>query len=93
MVKECTYRPREAEVNPDGVGERALRDDIGHLERVGAEHGRHGAAVGAWRLRGGVGLVVLETDPEEGLTLALLLERRGQASLTAVFVALHSLLV
>ena len=89
----CVYRPREAEVHPDGVGERSLGDGVRDLERVRAEDGRHGAAVGARRLRGGVGLVVLETDPEEGFTFTLLLVRRGQTALAAVFVALHSLLV
>lgn len=89
----CIYRPREAEVNPDGVGERTLRDDIWDLEWIGAEDGCHSAAVGARGLWGSVGLIVLETDPEEGLTLALLLERRSQTSFTAVFVTLYSLLV
>lgn len=88
-----TYRPREAEVHPDGVAERTLRDGVRDLEGVGAEHRRHGAAVGARRLRGGVGLVVLQADPKEGFTLALLLEGRGQAPPAAVLVALHPLLV
>lgn len=90
---DCTHRPREAEVNPDGVSERTLRDHIGDLEGVGPEDGSHSGAVGARRLRGGVGLVMLQTDPEKGFTLALLLERRGQPSFTAVFVALYSLFV
>lgn len=89
----CTHRPREAEVDADGVGEGALRDGVRHLEGVEAQHRRHGAAVRARRLRGGVGLVVFEADAEKGLTLALLLVGRGQAALAAVPVALHALLV
>ena len=88
------YRPGEAEADPDGVGEGALRDDVGHLERVGAEHGGHGAAVRAGRLRGRVGLVVLQADPEEGLTFTLLLlVGRGLAGRAAVLVPLDALLV
>lgn len=89
----CIYRPREAKVNPDGVGERSLRDGIRDLEGVWAEDGCHGGPIGARGLWGGVGLIVLETDPEEGFTFTLLLIRRGETSLTAVFVALYSFLV
>lgn len=92
-MNTSVYRPREAEVHPDGVGEGAVGEDVGDLEGVGAQDGGHGAAVRAWWLRGGVGLVVLETDPEEGLARALLLEGGRQASSAAVLVALHSLLV
>ena len=93
-TRSFTYRPGEAEADPDGVGEAALRDDVGDLERVGAEHGGHRAAVRAGRLRGRVGLVVLQADPEEGLTFTLLLlVVRGLAASTAVFVPLDALLV
>ena len=88
-----THRPCEAEVHPDGAGERALRDNIGDLERVGAQYRRHRAAVGARRLRRRVRLVVFQADPEKGFTFALLLERRSDSPLAAVLVALYSLLV
>ena len=89
-----TYRPGESEADSDGVGEGALRDDVGDLERVGAEHGSHRAAVRARRLRGRIGLVVLQADPEEGFTFTLLLlVGRGLAARTAVLVPLDALLV
>ena len=45
---------------------------VGDAEGVGAEDGGDGAAVGAGRLGGDAGLVVLQADAEEGLAVALL---------------------
>jgi len=88
-----TYRPREPELELNGIGE-ALRVGLRHLEGVGAQDGRHGAAVRARRLGGHVGLVVLQADAEERLALALLVALRwsGAAGAT-VAVPRHPLLV
>lgn len=83
-----THRPREAEGEADRVGE-AVRVGLRDLEGVGAEDRSHCAPVGAGRLRGDVGLVVLETNPKESLALALLvvaLRMRSATTGTAVAV-------
>lgn len=67
-----THRPCEAEGKADRVGE-AVRVGLGHLERVGAEDGSHGPAIGAGRIWGDAGLIMLQTDPKERLAFALLL--------------------
>lgn len=91
-----THRPREAEGEADRVGE-AIRVGLRHLEGVGAEDRSHGAPVGTGRLRGDVGLIVLETNPKERLALALLvvvaLRVRSTTAGAAVAVPRRPLLV
>lgn len=88
-----THRPREAEGKAHWVGE-GVRVGLRHLEGVGAEDGSHSSAVGARRLGGDVGLVVLQTDPKESLALALLVSlRMRRAAGAAVAVSRHSFLV
>ncbi len=89
-----THRPCEAEGEADWVGE-AVRVGLRHLEGVGAEDGSHGTAVRAGRLGGDVGLVMLQTNPKEGLALALLVLalRKSRASGAAVAVSRYPLLV
>lgn len=88
-----THRPCEAEGEADRVGE-AVRVSLGHLERVGAEDGSHGPAVGAGRIWGDAGLIVLQTDPKESLAFALLLALRvSGASGAAVGIPRYPFLV
>lgn len=88
-----TYRPREAEGKADGVG-KAVRVGLGHLKRVGAEDGSHGPAIGARRLWGDAGLVMLQADPKESLAFTLLLALRlSGVSGAAVGVSRYPLLV
>lgn len=91
-----TYGPGEAEGEADGVAEGGVgaARPVGDAEGVGAEHGGDGAAVGAGRLGGHAGLVVLEADAEEGLAVALLQPgAAGAAPPAAVAVAEEPLLV
>lgn len=91
-----TYGPGEAEGEADGVAEGGVgaARPVGDAERVGAEHGGDGAAVGAGRLGRHAGLVVLEADAEEGLAVALLQPgAAGAAPPAAVAVAEEPLLV
>lgn len=88
-----THWPCEAEGKADGVGE-AVRVGLGNLERVGAEDWSHGAAVGAGRLWGDVGLIMLQTDPKESLAFTLLLAlQMSGASGAAVGVPRYTFLV
>lgn len=92
-VPQNTHRPSEAEGEADGVGE-TVRVGLRHLEGVGAEDGRHSPAVGAGRLGGDVGLVMLQADSEVSLALALLVSLQGcRASGTAVGVPRHPFLI
>lgn len=89
-----TYRPCEAEGEADWVGE-AVRVGLRHLEGIGAEDGSHSTAVGAGRLGGDVGLVMLQTNPKESLTLTLLVLalRMSRATGAAVGVPRYPFLV
>lgn len=89
-----TYRPCEAEREVDWVGE-AVRVGLRYLEGVRAEDGRHSTAVGAGRLGGDVGLVMLQTNPKESLalTLPVLALRMSRASGAAVAVPRYPFLV
>ena len=92
-VSVSTHRPCEAKGKADWVGE-AVCVGLRHLEGVGAEDGSHGPAVGAGRLGGHVGLVMLQTDPKEGLAFTLLAAlRMSGASGTAVGVPRYPFLV
>lgn len=86
-----THRPCEAEREAHWVGE-AVRVGLRYLEGVRAKHGGHGTAVRAGRVRGDVGLVVLQTNPKESLALALLV-RMSSASGTAVGIPTYSFFV
>lgn len=91
-----TYGPGEAKGEADGIAEGGVSAAraVGDAERVGAEDGGDGAAVGAGRLGGHAGLVVLEADAEEGLAVALLEPAgAGAAPAAAVAVAEQSLLI
>lgn len=89
-----THRPCETEGEADWVGE-AVRVGLRHLEGVGAKNGSHGTAIGAGGLWGDVGLVVLQTNPKESLTLALLVLalRKSRASGAAVGIPRYTFLV
>lgn len=88
-----THRPREAEGKADRVG-KAVRVGLGHLKRVGAEDGSHGSAIGAGRLWGDAGLIMLQADSKESLAFTLLLTlRMSGASGAAVGVPRYPLLV
>lgn len=88
-----TYRPREAEVKADWIGE-AFRIGLRHLEGVGAQNGSYSPAVSAGGLGGDAGLVMLQTDPKESLALALLVALwMSRASRAAVGVPRHPFLV
>lgn len=88
-----TYWPREAERKADRVGE-TVRIGLRHLEGVGAEDWGHSPAVGARGLGGDAGLVMLQADPKEGLTLALLVTLwMRRASWATVGVPRYPLLV
>lgn len=78
----------------DWVGE-GVGVGLRHLEGVGAEDWSHSTAVGTGRLRGDIGLVVLQTNPKESLALALLVLalRMSRASGAAVGVSSHPFLV
>lgn len=91
-----TYGPGEAEGEADGIAEGGVgaARAVGDAEGVGAEDGGDGAAVGAGRLGGHAGLVVLEADAEEGLAVALLEPAgAGAAPAAAVAVAEQPLLI
>lgn len=91
-----TYGPGEAEGEANGVAEGGVGAAcaVGDAEGVGAEDGGDGAAVGAGRLGGDAGLVVLEADAEEGLAVALLQPAgAGAAPAAAVAVAEQPLLI
>lgn len=81
--------PGEAEGEADGVAEGGLgaAGAVGHAEGVGAQHRGDGAAVGAGRLGGYAGLIVLEAHAEEGLAVALLQPGAGAAAPRAAAVA------
>lgn len=84
-----TYRPCEAEVKVDWVGE-TFRVGLRHLEGVGAQDGSHSPAVGAGGLWGDAGLVMLQTDPKESLAFTLLVSlRMSRASRATVGVSRH----
>lgn len=88
--------PGEAEGEADGIAEGGVgaARAVGDAEGVGAEDGGDGAAVGAGRLGGHAGLVVLEADAEEGLAVALLEPAgAGAAPAAAVAVAEQPLLI
>lgn len=86
-----THWPCEAEVKADWVGE-AVGVGLWHLEGVGAEHRSHSSAIGAGRLGGDAGLIVLQTDSKESLALTLLVCLSG-TSRAAVGVPRYPLLV
>lgn len=91
-----TYGPGEAEGEADGIAEGGVgaARAVGDAEGVGAQDGGDGAAVGAGRLGGHAGLVVLEADAEEGLAVALLEPAgAGAAPAAAVAVAEQPLLI
>lgn len=84
--------PGEAEGEADGVAEGGL-GAVGHAEGVGSQHGGDGAAVGAGRLGGDAGLVVLEAHAEEGLAVALLQPGAAAPPAAAVAVPQQPLLI
>lgn len=96
IAPHFTYGPGEAEGEADGIAEGGVgaARAVGDAEGVGAEDGGDGAAVGAGRLGGHAGLVVLEAHAEEGLAVALLEPAgAGAAPPAAVAVAEQPLLI
>lgn len=84
-------RPGEAKGEADGVAEGGVRARaVREAEGVDAQHRSDGAAVGAGRLGGHAGLVVLEAHAEEGPAGA---RRRARAPAAAVAVPQQPLLV
>lgn len=82
--------PGEAEGESDGVAKGGVDAcAVGQAEGVDPQHRRDGAAVGAGRLWGHAGLVVLEAYAEEGPAGA----RRARAPAAAVAVPQQPLLV
>lgn len=98
-----SYRPGEAEGEPDGVAERRFAAAggaaVGDAERVGSKNRRDGTAVGTRRLWGHASLVVLKAHAEESFAVALLQASRSagiggaQALSAAVAVAQKPLLI
>lgn len=91
-----TYGPGEAEGEADGIAEGGVGASraVGNAEGIGAEDGGDGAAIGAGRLGGHAGLVVLEADAEESLAVALLEPAgAGAAPAAAIAVAEQPLLI
>lgn len=85
------HRPGEAQREADRVAEGGVgAGTVGQAEGVDAQHRRDGAAVGAGRLGGHAGLVVLETHAEEGPAGA---RRRPRAPAAAAAVPQQPLLV
>jgi len=96
LHRPTTHGPGEAEGEADGVAEGRISAAraVGDAEGVGPQDGGDGTAVGAGRLGGHAGLVVLEADAEEGLAVALLQPTSsGAAPPAAVTVAEQPLLI
>lgn len=81
---EETYRPRELEREPDGVGEARHGDVRAQVDDVLAEDGCDDVAVRARRRRVDLHLILLQAHPEPGLADARALAGLGRAARAAL---------